>query len=118
MVEGGFLVAIIAGIVLPLCGAMWAYNNYLNSKFDKVSEGFKTVFRRMDERQEENKKEFVRLDIYTETLKHQEEKFDQRFLSNMELMTEKFKTLMSGIDRLEKKFDESQKGRSRRYGTT
>ncbi len=104
--EVGLLVAIIAGILIPIVIGAWTYHNYLNTKFDKVGEGFKTVFRRMDETREKAAKEFVREDIYRENLVHYQEKVDQRFQSNMELITEKFKSVVSAIDRMDQTIKE------------
>lgn len=105
----------IIGLSITLIGSLWKMFDYINKRFEherknqsamfamhmeEQKKAINRIYERMDERTEEADKTFVRLDVHNLTVKHMEEKSDEKFKNLLENFDLKIGNLTKAVNDL------------------
>lgn len=113
----------IIGIAITLIGAFWKFNEMINKRFEhsqknqtaafnifmeNQKKSLDRVYERMDERNEEAHKTFVRLDVHNMSLQNLEEKTGDKFQHTIQVFELKLEALTKAVNMLMEKHKEAR----------
>lgn len=114
----------IIGTMIAMAVGLWKYSETMNRKFEherknqstllqmhmeQQTKAINRVYERMDERQEEANKTFVRLDVHNLTVEHLDNKTDEKFRTIVDTFELKMQSLTKAVNELVIRINNSNK---------
>lgn len=87
-------------LISTMIGGFWIFNNMISSKINRLYERMDEKFKESKDEWEKKEREFVRLDVHNITIKHQEEKTDEKFKQIVQVFELKMSQLTDAVKNL------------------